>query len=231
MKSNGFSLLELLAGIGIVVTLAALLLPAVANARVAARQAACASNMRQIGLALLAYANEHEGDLPPTTHTATIGNAWISVLKPYLDNVDKVRICPADPRGNERLLSGGTSYILNSFVFVPQMDPFGRPIGTRADNIRRIPVLSKTITVFVASDDRGVGVTTDHTHSESWDGGWSKVLYDIEPDRHRTGARAADRTKGSANYLYADGHVENLSAKSVKELSGQGINIARPPSG
>lgn len=228
-QQAGFTLTEVLVAVGICAVLAAMILPAISNSIMAAKRTSCAANMRQIGTALLTYANDHDGDFPETSHTTTVSKAWISVLSPYLSDMDKVRICPADPKGAARLEAGGTSYILNSFVFVPQLDPFGRPMGVQANNIRRIPKPSHTITVFVVSDDRGVGVTNDHTHSENWDRGWNRLLYDIEPDRHRLGDRSEDRTGGSANYLYADGHVETLTAKHVHEQCTQGINIARPP--
>src|SRR5258708_39046710 len=61
----GFSLLELLVVIGIIAMVFALLLPAMARARQRAKQVACASNLHQIGLALLIYANQSKGWMFP----------------------------------------------------------------------------------------------------------------------------------------------------------------------
>ena len=63
-QPTGFTLIELLVVIAIIAILAALLLPALSSSKRKAEQAACASNMRQITLAILLYADDHDGFLP-----------------------------------------------------------------------------------------------------------------------------------------------------------------------
>src|SRR5690606_21809380 len=61
---SGFTLVELLVVIGIIALLIGILLPALSRASRSAKATACLSNLRQVNLALLAFATEHKGRLP-----------------------------------------------------------------------------------------------------------------------------------------------------------------------
>jgi len=63
-KKNGFTLIELLVVVAIIAILAAMLLPALSQARERARAAVCMGNLRQIGLGLILYADDNDGFLP-----------------------------------------------------------------------------------------------------------------------------------------------------------------------
>jgi prepilin-type N-terminal cleavage/methylation domain-containing protein len=71
----GFTLVELLVVIAIIAALLAVLLPTLSRAREASRSTMCLSNLRQLGLALQSYSNDHNGWLVPLI-TGTNARAW-----------------------------------------------------------------------------------------------------------------------------------------------------------
>jgi len=76
---SGFTLIELLVVIAIIAILAAILFPVFAKAREKARQASCASNEKQLGIALLSYTQDYDEKFPPVAGIATASDGTLEV--------------------------------------------------------------------------------------------------------------------------------------------------------
>ena len=96
---HGFTLVELLVVMAVIVILATMLYPGVAKARSKANQTVCLSNVRQLSMAILMYAQDYGGRLLPAAQSRLDQGAgpetliWPAYLAPYAQSTE-IFICP-----------------------------------------------------------------------------------------------------------------------------------------
>ena len=137
-RMNAFTLIELLVVIAIIGILAAILFPIFSSAREKARQTACASNQRQLGLAFLQYVGDYDEVTPTVTQygftqqqsaSDYYGGTWMELLYPYVKNAG-VYDCPDDNSANYYVNSSSRnqiqcgSYIANAFGASDRTNPW-----------------------------------------------------------------------------------------------------------
>lgn len=229
-NERAFTLIELLVVIAIIAILSSILLPAISKASTKAKQIKCASNMKQIGIAITMYADDYEGRIPLTNYqTANTNEMFLRSILPYAGDAEALRLCPSVPTRMSRLENGGASYVMNEFVALPVLDSFGEVLEPlpKLDQFRSP---SETFLIFEAADEREHPTYFNHAYSRTWVCcGWSAVLQDIRPDRHRTGTAHTNQITGQANYLFVDGHVESIKALDIKKYIEKEIEFAQPP--
>jgi prepilin-type processing-associated H-X9-DG protein len=199
-RGEGFSIVELIVVIGIIAILVALLMPALQRARVQARAVACRSNMRQIGQAMLIYANDNGGWLFPPDHglDVPLNQRWfLAVLKPppppdpnSLDPRDwtpPIMLCPADDQEPREF----HSYILNHHLVEHHVLYSSKPpANLTASNA---VVMGEKLTLAT------------NYYVETKPGGTTTYNDQVDPFRH--GAQLG------SNYLYLDLHVGPRDAR------------------
>lgn len=256
-KRAGFTLVELLVVIAIIAVLVGLLLPAVQSARAAARRTQCGSNMRQVAFGVITYAETHRGRFPSRTHTVNASRYlhWIEEIRPFVEGVDSIRICPDDPLGPRRMsgLPGSgiafadplhqdhakrfqpqTSYTANGYLAFDDAVASSKGIN----DLNKVLARSKTVMLFEkASDPRAVSdqelllddlLSThfDHTHSPTW-----FRRYPARKDLVQqaiTGDIQVDRHNAASHFAYADGHVQLVADADIAQWIETGFDFAKP---
>ncbi|MDR3706830.1 MAG: DUF1559 domain-containing protein [Capsulimonadaceae bacterium] len=145
-RQEGFTLIELLVVIAIIAILAAVLFPVFAQAREKARAAACLSNEKQLGLAIVQYVQDYDERLPCGNNS--LGEGWSSQIYPYVKSLAAFA-CPDDTTPS----TTGPSYSLISYaanlaVFAYNTGTIANLGQNQAATISQFNAASSTVLLF-----------------------------------------------------------------------------------
>ena len=201
---RGFTLIELLVVIAIIAILAAILFPVFARAREKARQSSCQSNLKQLALAWLMYAQDYdEVTMPIRQGIGDQGagcNQWwfdrtTGFLVPYTKNW-QIQICPSDAA---TLYGGGTNYGYN-YRLVSNAQGRNPPVGCYSQGGRALARFATPAETGIFGDANNCPYAGNGNVPEF--GGY-------RPAGYNHCGRVAARHNNQANVAYADGHVKS----------------------
>jgi prepilin-type N-terminal cleavage/methylation domain-containing protein/prepilin-type processing-associated H-X9-DG protein len=225
---RAFTLVELLATVAIVAALVSLLLPAAGAMRQRARTAACASNLRSLQLASLAYATDHAGWLVDArlAHGGLdqgSSESFVEVLarKGYCDvslvrsPLDESPHWPVDAGGAGVAVPGSngafrrTSYGLNNHLareFSPwaAIDP-----SLATDRLSKAADHASTVHHLLMAEN-GSFAGADHPHVEGWGGAAQAPSVAASEVSVAAVSRDGPSPRARSNWSFLDGHVETL---------------------
>jgi prepilin-type N-terminal cleavage/methylation domain-containing protein/prepilin-type processing-associated H-X9-DG protein len=236
MKKRAFTLIELLVVIAIIAILAAILFPVFAKVREKARQISCASNMRQVGMAVLIYLQDNNEKFPCGTQNGGVG--WAAQVYPLVKSTGAFT-CSDDP----------TPYGLNpnNDVTYPVSYGFNALIIGQSLSVLNSP--TRTVLLFEEIGDQS-DITKEAPFGEHKFGDFSSPTADGNPagwagvGRFDTGVMSGaqaligtangnfemreGRHGGGSNFALADGHVKWILPRSVltggDDTNGPGSN-------
>lgn len=220
----GFTLIELLVVVAIIAVLVAILLPGLSQAKEKGRQVACAGNLKQMGLTMMMYAGDYNGNLPPACWAGAWyeqAPTWQMLLCPYLGvglpttSQPRLFLCPSDKTSAAdwvtTYIGNGNkcSYAANSAVIDvadTSIDGDGRMGG---ENLSRLPRPSQTILLAeVQSEDLTLLTIAARCWSEGNMFGYCNPGGTVQSSEVAERNRAGYHTGGGSNWLFCDGHVK-----------------------
>lgn len=214
---RGFTLIELLVVIAIIAILAAILMPVFAQARDAARRASCLSNLKQVHLSVMQYAQDWDETMPFAleTHLCTPELGTMPGLQPYIKNVQIFR-CPSDS-GDLRSSAPfwqryGRSYKMEGRIF---SNPW--------DEKLQMPIVRTLAALESGIDEKKFmeGKPQEHTsYSTQLQVARDEMsVWDAGQEKKKEGWLVKGWHNGGTPAVYLDGHVRVIKSKAEWDWS------------
>ena len=236
LQKKAFTLIELLVVIAIIAILAAILFPVFARARENARRSSCMSNLKQIGLGILQYAQDYDEKMPRAWYGTDpfdnngVNYWWQDATAPYLKS-SQIFVCPSATgdaarytprRGRDGSGTYWGSYNMNSVYWDE-----GTGIIAPANNGMNLAAIESVATTIEASDGNS-------SYQLAWK---NKAEQPVAPtiangvkSLSKQGTNGTDNGEGAlverhletTNVLFCDGHVKSMKGDSLMSKSTDG---------
>jgi prepilin-type processing-associated H-X9-DG protein len=221
-------LVELLVVIGIIAILISLILPALNKAREQARAIKCASNLRQVGMAIAMYINESQGYYPYPTTTKGEQALWFTAIDKYLISMPNANRNGAGTATGQRTYSDAKQCVVwdefeglvNQTNVQAQGKESAKTYKMNSHLRRRFPTRNHAKLAWIPKQAQTMFVVVGDATSLD-DGGdacerfeSNDLSFDINDT---TQAGAALRHRRGANMLLSDGHVDFFDLKRIKK--------------
>ena len=203
----GFTLIELLVVIAIIAILAAILFPVFARARENARRSSCQSNLKQIGLGIMQYAQDYDERMVMGASAITPGNdvIWIELLQPYVKSY-QVFQCPSNTLNTRTTQHSPSGNAKVSYMAPIDYKGSNAAIGARyvvGPNLSDFANVSQTIAVT-----EGNAFGSDFCMADGYWNGVAAPQTDVGGVNTAPALFFGHLTTG--NQLFADGHVKSM---------------------
>ena len=206
-RQKGFTLVEMLVVLGIIVLLTALVLGVFSRVRAQGQRTTCQSNMKQIALGMQQYMQDSGGYYPLATNSST-GTLWPYDLVPYIKN-DAIYRCPVyGPLENPK-----------TYAYPLNYTNYAYNLWRLNDNVPRLPV--KHETELPLSSQIWLNVC-----AEPFMGTDNRIRVEVSSSCGRTlhFGSTTDHL-GGTNWSFLDGHVKWMTLQQLADL-----DCANPPS-